>query len=318
MKPRLLGFAPVFMSMVMLASITPPFSRVMAQEGQRGGYVIRKDVNLVVLPTTVLDKNGKFVTDLPAESFSVFENKILQKLAIAKHEDIPVSVGLVIDNSGSMRDKRDSVNAAALAFVESSNPYDETFVVNFSDEFFLDQEFTSSVSELEEALGNVTGRGNTAVYDAIVGSMDYLMENGKRDKKALLVVTDGEDHASKLTLRKTIAEIQKSNAIIYVVGVLGEEDRGAARAAKRAIQEIVDASGGLAFFPNNNPVDIEEVCNIIAHDIRNQYTIGYYSSVSSADQSFRRVEIRVKDPKKRDLDVRTRTGYFPKQVPVKK
>ncbi len=319
-KLRCSIFRLVFAGSMALAFILAPLSsRIAAQEGQtNGGYVIRRDVNLAVFPTTILDKKGQFVTDLPPESFSVFENNIPQKLAIAKHEDVSVSVGLVIDNSGSMREKREGVNVAALTFVETSNPYDEMFVVNFNDDIHLDQKFTSSAQELKDALERVESRGNTALYDAIVGSMDYLHKDGKRDKKVLLVVTDGEDRASRFTLERAILELQKSDVIVYAVGILSEDERSEARHAKKALERLAEATGGLAFFPENNPAEIAAVCEIIARDIRNQYTIAYYSSISATDQKFRDVKIQVKDPNKRSLTVRHRPGYFPKPAPAKK
>lgn len=321
-KSQFLIFWHIFGSIMTFAFIVAlPSLHVKAQERQdRGGYTIRRDVNLVVLPTTVLDKKGQFVDGLTAKDFVIFENKILQKLDIARREDVPVSLGLVIDNSGSMRDKREGVNAAALTFVETSNFEDETFVVNFSDEFILEgRGFTSSIIELKEALERVGGRGNTALYDAIIGSMDYLHKYGQRDKKVLLVVTDGIDHASTFTLQKTLAELQKSDVIVYTIGIFGpEDDRGEVRRARSALQEIAKATGGLALFPGNTRGEITDVCERVAHDIRDQYTLGYYSSMSASDTQFREVKITAKDLQGRTVTVRARPGYFPKPAPVQK
>ena len=309
----------VFVVVVIFTLVFAPLSsRVTAQDGQgNGGYAIRRDVNLVVLPTTVVDKKGQFVDGLTAKDFSVYEivdkKTILQKIEIVEDEDVPVSVGLVIDNSSSMLDKRDGVNAAALTFVEASNIEDEMFVVNFNNEAKIDQEFTGSVSELREALERVEGRGNTALYDAIISSMDYLHKDGKRDKKVLLVVTDGEDRTST-KLEWVVAELQKSDVIVYAVGILGDDTpRRERNRARQALERLTKATGGLAFFPENDPGEIEADCRKIAHDIRNQYTLGYYSSVNPADQKFREVKVQVKG-----YDVRHRTGYFPKPAPVKK
>ena len=143
---------------------------------------IRVDVNLVVLHTTVLDDRGRFVDGLKEENFRVFEDKAEQKLSVFKREDIPVSMGLVIDNSGSMRDKRPRVNAAAITLVEASNPQDEAFVVNFNDDFYLDldKDFTNSVPELKEALERIDSRGSTALYDAVIGSLDHVKKGAQR------------------------------------------------------------------------------------------------------------------------------------------
>jgi len=203
-----------------------PASLLASGQQRSDDYRIRRDVDLVVLHATVLDQRGVFVTDLKEENFRVFEDKVEQKLSIFKREDIPITVGLVIDNSGSMRDKRDKVNAAALTFVKNSNREDETFVVNFNDEFYLDldKDFTNDVGELREALERIDTRGSTALFDAVIGSLDHL-KKGSRDKKVLLVVTDGEDNASRKTLDQTMQEAQQSDAVIYAIGLLENESR---------------------------------------------------------------------------------------------
>jgi Ca-activated chloride channel homolog len=272
---------------------------------------IRVDVNLVVLHTTVLDDRGRFADGLKEENFRVLEDKAEQKLAIFKREDIPVSMGLVIDNSGSMRDKRPRVNAAALTLVEASNPQDEAFVVNFNDDFYLDldKDFSSSIPELKEALERIDSRGSTALYDAVIGSLDHVRK-GKKDKKVLLVVTDGEDNTSHNSLEKTIREIQKTDTVIYTIGLLGEESKKNAKRAKRALEEIAKASGGLAFFPENVS-DVKDICENVAHDIRNQYTLAYYPTNTKRDGTFRTVQVDIIPPRGRGkLTARTRNGYY--------
>jgi Ca-activated chloride channel family protein len=272
---------------------------------------IRVDVNLVVLHTTVLDDRGRFADGLKEENFRVLEDKAEQKLAVFKREDIPVSMGLVIDNSGSMRDKRPRVNAAALTLVEASNPQDEAFVVNFNDDFYLDldKDFSSSVPELKEALERIDSRGSTALYDAVIGSLDHV-KKGAKDKKVLLVVTDGEDNTSHNSLEKTIKEIQKTDTVIYTIGLLGEESKKNAKRAKRALEEIAKASGGLAFFPEN-VADVKDICENVAHDIRNQYTLAYYPTNQKRDGTFRTVTVDVIPPRGRGkLAARTRNGYY--------
>ena len=161
-------------------------------------------------------------------------------------------MGLVIDNSGSMRDKRPRVNEAALTLVQNSNPQDEAFVVNFNDDFYLDldKDFSNSIPELKEALERIDARGSTALYDAIIGSLDHL-KKGKKEKKVLLVVTDGEDNTSRNSLEKTIREIQKTDTVIYTIGLLSQESKRSAKNAKKALSEIAAASGGVAYFPEN-------------------------------------------------------------------
>lgn len=269
------------------------------------------DVNLVVLHTTVLDDRGRFADGLKQDNFRVLEDKVEQKLSVFKREDIPVSMGLVIDNSGSMRDKRPRVNQAAITLVEASNPQDEAFVVNFNDDFYLDldKDFTNSVPELKEALERIDSRGSTALYDAIIGSLDHV-KKGSKDKKVLLVVTDGEDNTSHNSLEKTIREVQKTDTVIYTIGLLSEESKKNAKRAKRALEQIAQASGGLSYFPENVE-DVHTICEQVAHDIRNQYTLAYYPTNTKRDGTFRSVQVEVIPPRGRGkLVARTRNGYY--------
>ena len=225
--------SPLLLAAALLASVaaaqlpvsSPPPPPVPGQDANaaKQGSSIRVDVSLVVLHTTVVDDRQRFADGLKAESFRVFEDKAEQKLSVFKREDVPVSMGLVIDNSGSMRDKRPRVNEAALTLVQSSNPQDEAFVVNFNDDFYLDldKDFTNSIPELKEALERIDSRGSTALYDAIIGSLDHL-KKASNDKRVLLVVTDGEDNTSHNSLEKTVREIQKTDTVIYTIGLLSQ------------------------------------------------------------------------------------------------
>jgi Ca-activated chloride channel family protein len=289
----------------------PPPPGQPVQDNNQGPGKITLNVNLVVLHTSVVDDRGKFVDGLAQDNFRVYEDKVEQKLSIFKREDIPVSMGLVIDNSGSMRDKRPRVNEAALTLVQNSNPQDEAFVVNFNDDFYLDldKDFTSSIPELKEALERIDARGSTALYDAIIGSLDHL-KKGNKEKKVLLIVTDGEDNTSRSSLEKTIREIQKTDTVIYTIGLLGQENKKSAKTAKRALTEIALASGGVAFFPENVE-DVHAICEQVAHDIRHQYTLAYYPSNTAKDGTFRSVHVDVIPPRGHGkLVARTRNGYY--------
>src|SRR5215475_7754920 len=289
--------------------------------GQEGGVSpsggkIKVDVNLVVLHTTVVDDRGNFVDGLTSDNFRVYEGKEEQKLSVFRREDIPVSMGLVIDNSGSMKEKRPRVNEAALTLVQSSNPQDEAFVVNFNDDFYLDldKDFSNSIPELKEALERIDSRGSTALYDAIIGSLDHL-KKGVKEKKVLLIVTDGEDNTSRNSLEKTIREIQKTPTVIYTIGLLGQENKKSAKSAKKALTEIALASGGLAFFPEN-VTDVHAICEQVAHDIRHQYTLAYYPTNTAKDGTFRAVHVDVIPPRGRGkLLARTRNGYYAPSAP---
>ena len=276
---------------------------------EQSDAVIRVDTRLVVLHATVVDKNGRLMPNLAREAFTVTENGIPQDLKLFRREDVPVSMGLIIDNSGSMRDKRQKVNAAALALVKASNPQDEVFVVNFNDEAYLDQPFTSDVKKLEEALTKIDSRGGTAMRDAVSMSIDYVKEKGKKDKKVLLVVTDGDDNTSSAsnTLEKLVAKAQQTEVLIYCVGLLSEEERGKAKRAKRAMSSLSTASGGLAYFPEEAE-KVEELAVQVAHEIRNQYILGYSPTIQDLDGSYRRIQVMAKGPNR--PVVRTRSGYY--------
>ena len=316
-----LGFAAILLAFLLapthsLAQIpvqTPPPPPPPGQQGgvsPQGGK-IKIDVNLVVLHTTVIDDRGKFVEGLTADNFRVYEDKTEQKLSLFKREDIPVSMGLVIDNSGSMKEKRPRVNEAALTLVQASNPQDEAFVVNFNDDFYLDldKDFTNSIPELKEALERIDSRGSTALYDAIIGSLDHL-KKGVKEKKVLLIVTDGEDNTSRNSLEKTVKEIQKTDTVIYTIGLLSQENKRSAKNAKKALTEIALASGGLAFFPESVD-DVHAICEQVAGDIRHQYTLAYYPTNSAKDGTFRSVHVDVIPPRGRGkLVARTRNGYY--------
>jgi VWFA-related protein len=259
----------------------------------------------------VVDKNGHLVTDLTKEQFTVYENGVVQPVTKFKREDVPVSLGLIIDNSGSMRDKRAKVEAAAVALAKASNPEDESFVVNFNDEPFLDlphgKEFTSDIKELEEALTRIDSRGGTAMRDAIRVSIDHVKEKGHKDKKVLVVVTDGNDNSSIITLEKLVKDSQQSGVLIYSVGLLSDEERREAKRAEHALTDLAVATGGEAFFPKDLS-EVERIAQRVAHDIRNQYTIQYSPTNVALDGTFRQIKVVVNAAGK--PTPHTRSGYY--------
>ncbi|MEZ5352837.1 MAG: VWA domain-containing protein [Bryobacteraceae bacterium] len=271
--------------------------------------MFRSDTRLVVLHATVVDNKGRLVDKLPRTAFTVLENGAPQEVKIFRREDVPVSLGLIIDNSGSMRDKRQKVNAAALALVKASNPQDEVFIVNFNDEAFLDQPFTADEKKLEEALTKIDTRGGTAMRDAVTMSIDYLKEKGKRDKRVLLVVTDGDDNTSSEnnTLEKLVAKAQQQEVLVYCIGLLNDEERRKAKRAQRALNALATASGGLSYFPKEAD-EVQALAVQVAHEIRNQYIIGYSPAVQALDGSYRRIQVTAKGPNR--PVVRTRSGYY--------
>jgi len=281
---------------------------------EKGGFTFRRDVDEVVLNASVLDDNGRIVNDLKQDDFHVFEDGVQQTIAAFQHQDIPVSIGMLIDNSGSMRDKRLAVNTAALDLVKASNPQDEAFIVNFSDEAFIDQDFTSDLGKLRDGLAHIDSKGGTALYDAVVASADQLAKGAKRPKQVLLIVTDGEDNASSLNLEQTIRRVQDlQGPVIYSIGLLFGDSGGGREAhrAKRALQLLASETGGISYFPKS--VDsVDQICAEVAHDIRNQYTIGYHSTKPASQGGYRIVKVQAAAPGHSKLTVRTRSGYYPK------
>jgi VWFA-related protein len=277
------------------------------------GTVFRSDTRLVVCNATVVDKAGHLVSGLKQDAFSVFENNVRQQIKVFKHEDIPVSMGLIIDSSGSMRNKRAGVEAAALALVKESNPDDEVFVVHFNDEAYLDnppgKDFLTDPEDMRKALERGDVQGETAMRDAIRMAIDWLKKAHKQ-KKVLVVVTDGEDNASDEehnSLEQVVRAARQNEVLIYSVGLLSEEDHRAAANAKRQLNALSEATGGEAFYPREVS-EVDRIAHQVARDLRSQYTIEYTPSNPAMDGTFRRIRVAVKAPG--SPTVRTRTGYY--------
>jgi VWFA-related protein len=266
------------------------------------------DVALVVLQATVTGRQGGFVSDLGAQDFQVFEDGKPQTIRLFKNEDVPVTVGLVVDQSTSMRPKLAEVSAAARAFVDSSNPDDEMFVVNFNEAVWLglhgEIRFTNNTVELGNAITTKPPGGQTALYDAIAKALDGL-QAGTRDKKVLIVVSDGGDNVSKRSLAQVMKLAALSSAIIYTIGVFDEDDPDR---NPGVLKRLAQATGGEAFLPNRLS-EVGPICERIAQDIRHQYTIGYVPSNAARNGAYRAIRV-IARVKGRALSVRTRTGYI--------
>ena len=271
----------------------------------------------VQLPVSVLDKEGRPVDGLKQENFQVFEDKIQQSIKTFRHEDIPLSLGLVIDNSGSMRNKRERVNSSALAFVGESNPEDETFIINFDDSAYLEQDFTGSIGDLIDALENVDARGETALYDALYLAADKVTKDGRKDKKALLIITDGEDTASKYGINKVIEALRQAKVTLYAVGLLEENDqrgglfkKAPSKKAKEDLMKFAEITGGQAYFPKSLD-EVEELVKHIAHDLRNHYTLSYTPTNIKLDGTWREVTVKINPPKNLPkFTWHTKQGYY--------
>ena len=269
--------------------------------------VFRAGTQLVDLHVSVLDKSGKLITDIPESGFKVYENGIEQPLKIFRREDVPVSMGIIIDNSGSMRDKRAKVAAASLALVKASNPQDEEFIVDFNDDAYLDQPLTSEIKKLEAALDRLDSKGGTAMRDAISMSIDYVKDKGKKDKKVLLVITDGNDNTSNESLEQLVRKAQRSEVLVYCIGLLSEEEPREARSARRALRALAEASGGMDYYPKDL-AEVERITPQVAHEIRNQYLLAYSPTNPALDGTYRKIDVKVKGYG--NPTVRARSGYY--------
>ncbi|HUE20825.1 MAG TPA: VWA domain-containing protein [Bryobacteraceae bacterium] len=279
-------------------------SASLAAFGQEATF--RTDTRLVVLNVSVFDQNGKVVKDLSKSAFTVYENGDKQTLSVFRQEDVPISLGLIVDTSASMTDKRDRVASAALSMVKASNPQDEVFIIDFNESAVLAEEFTSDVKALEKALRDFDAKGETAMRDALLLGIEHLRHRAHRDKKVLLVVTDGEDNSSVETQAHLVEVAQQNDVIVYAIGLLGAEEAESAARARKQLSELTQQTGGRSWFPN----DVAEIANItpeIAHEIRNQYILAYTPTNLAADGSFRKIRVDVDVP---GALVRTRAGYY--------
>lgn len=268
----------------------------------------RAETREVALHVSVVDKVGKLITGIPQSAFKVFENNVEQHIKAFAEDDVPVSMGIVIDNSGSMRDKKASVNEASLSLVKASNPQDEVFIIGFNDSAYLDQDFTSNIKLLEQALDKTETRGGTAMRDAIHLALDHMKKHAKRDKKVLLVITDGADNNSDESLEQLVRESRQSGVLIYSIGLLGEEEASERRSAQRGLKALAEASGGLDYYPKSL-AEVEKITPQVAEEIRKQYLISYTPSNTALDGTYRKIEVRLTGYG-RNPNVRYRNGYY--------
>jgi len=273
----------------------------------REGSFFKKQVEEVVLHATVVDEAGHLVTGLDRSAFTVFVNGTSEPITSFRREDVPVAMGIVVDNSGSMRDKREKVSQAVLNLIRASNPQDEIFVVNFSQTPYLDQDFTSNVNLLQTALHQVSTRGSTALYDAVVASAVHLQNNPRLAKKVLLVITDGQDNMSQETLQEAVRKLQPNKGeTVYAIGLT---DQGLTRTGREALQNLATSTGGVAYFPESLD-DVNAISRSVAHDIRSQYTLAFKPG-NPAQKGYQSIRVEAKGPTRSRLTVRTRSGYYP-------
>lgn len=284
-----------------------PAGAEQAPSDDQGMFVFKKEVQEVVLHATVVDDQQRPAAHLDRGAFTVIEDGQLQTITSFRREDVPVAIGIVVDNSSSMRDKREQLNEAVLNLVRASNPRDQVFVVNFSQNPYLDQDFTSNINLLESALRRNTMQGTTALYDAVVASALHIEKDARLEKKILLVITDGKDNMSRATLEEAKRRLQQKNGpTLYAIGLMGTQQPNSGR---EALQELAEATGGSSFFPDN----IDEVGAItigLAHDIRSQYTIAFKPEDEKTQSAFHPIVVEARAAGYRKLTVRTKNGYY--------
>jgi Ca-activated chloride channel homolog len=274
-----------------------------------GSYTISVSIDWVVLPVTVLDGKSRSVPTLDRNRFKIYEDGRIQEIRLFKHEEVSLTLGLVIDNSESMRGKRSEATAAALALVGSLNPADEVFVVNFNDRAELglqaDQGFTNNLDQVRLALNRQVSGGGTALHDAIGLALDQLKQ-GHEVKKVLLLISDGGDSASHLQLEQVLQRTKESRATIYAISLL---DPRSQEQETKVLNQIAKISGGEVFFPSSLQ-EVRTIAQKISQDIRSQYTLGYIPSNQARDGAFRRIQVRFSMPGSTIYSVRTREGYL--------
>ena len=279
------------------------------QPAQERAPVFSSSAELVVVHVTVTDRRAAYVTDLPRDAFRIVEDGAPQTIDFFTGDNSPVTVGLLVDSSASMREARERVIAAATAFAEASRTEDEIFGLTFNEHVRAalppSTPFTSDPNMFRVALAGAMGaQGRTALYDAISSGLAYVAK-GHHPRRVLVVVADGGDNASTATFDQVLKEAQASNAAIYTVGIVDPLER---EANPRLLRRLAQATGGQSFFPREVNA-VEGVLREIARDIRHSYTLGYVSSNSAPDGAFRRIRVVVNDPHRRSLVVRAREGY---------
>jgi len=280
---------------------------------QNGVYILHANVDEVLLNCAVLDAQGQPVKNLNRDDFRVWEDGVPQRVNAAQLLDVPVSMGVLIDNSGSMRDKRSAVNAAAHHLLNASNPQDEAFVVNFSDHAYLDQRLTTDRVVLDRGISRLDSAGTTALYDAVAASADELAKHGRNRKQVLLIITDGADNASRLSLRDAIRRVQGlGGPVVYTIGLLYDASRNESDRARTDLETLSQQTGGVAYFPRSLQ-DVYAIAADVARDIRQQYVVDYHSSRPFSLGGYRTVRVEAIGPGHGTLSVRTKRGYFAQQ-----
>jgi Ca-activated chloride channel family protein len=282
-----------------------------APQSSRNDQTLKVDVDLVQVNATVTNARNQYVTGLEREHFQIWEDKIEQEIVYFSAEDVPISLGIIFDVSGSMKEKLSIARDAAVTFLRSGNPDDEYFLVEFSDRPEVAQDFTTDITRLQNHLIFTPAKGMTALYDSVYLGLEKLKE-GSNPKKALLLITDGEDNRSRYTFSNVKEFVKEQDVQIYSIGIVSEfnSQLGSGRIGRGLIEELSELTGGRSFFPDS-VYELEDICTKIAIELKNQYVIGYNSTNQAKDGKWRKLSMKIDPPKGLPrLNVRYKSGYY--------
>jgi Ca-activated chloride channel homolog len=288
----------------------PPTTRS-PQSPANSSASVKVDVDLVLVNATVTDVSNRFVIGLDQEHFKIYEDKIEQKISHFSTEDIPTSIGVLFDVSSSMGDKISRAKDAAVAFLKTTNPEDEFFLLTFADRPKVEEEFTSDVGEIQNRLAFARAKGSTTLYDAVYLGLEKI-KHGHNPKKAILLITDGEDTRSRYSMMDVRNAVKESDTQIYAIGIVSSyySDFSQGRSGRGVLEAMTEITGGKAYFPNS-VYELEDICVKIAIELKNQYILGYSSTNPTKDGSWRKIKLKLNPPKGLPtLSVRAKAGYY--------
>ena len=278
---------------------------------ENGFSSLKIDVDLVLVSATVTDHSRRFVTGLEKQHFRIFEDKIEQEIRHFSNEDVPTSIGLLFDVSSSMGDKIARARDAAVAFLKTSNPADEYLLIAFADRPSVEEDFTSDISEIQNRLVHKRAKGSPTLYDAIYLALEK-MKQANHSKKAILLITDGEDTRSRYSLINVRNAVKEADVQIFAIGIVNSyySDLARGRSGRGILEQITEITGGRAYFPNS-VYELEDICTKIAIELKNQYMLGYSSTNRAKDGRWRKIKVKMNTPRGlHSLSVRTKTGYY--------
>ena len=277
-------------------------------------HQLKVDVDLVLATVTVTDRNGRFVTGLEKENFKIAEDKVPQDITYFSSEDIPLSVGIILDVSGSMKDKLKTAVEAAITFMKGGSPDDEYFLVEFADKPTEIEDFTNDIAKLQSRFMFSKAKGRTALYDAVYRGLAKL-EGGNNQKRALLLITDGEDNRSRYTFSNVREFVKEKDVQMYAIGITSGWSDGSAEQGRSLLRDLASISGGNSFFPSS-VLSLENICRNIATELKYQYVLGYHSTNQAKDGEWRKIKVSAEYPNNK-LTVRAKAGYYgPNQTPA--